>query len=167
MRILLIITCLAHIAFAFGMIPWMPERMVTTWGLDGKPSGFMSPITSAVIMSVTVALTGAIILGVSFFMSFATLHMPESFNIPNRDYWLNEENRPITVRRICSNVELIGVGTMFFILFVNWELFRANQTVPPGKPSDMLTYAVGVLLAAITFDCVRMLRSFRLPKEKD
>ena len=167
MRILLIVTCLANIAFAFGSIPWMPERMAIRFAFDGTPSGFMSPVVSGVMMSVTVCFVAVIILGVSFFASFVATHMPEFVNVPNRDYWMSEENRQKTVRRICSHAELIGVSTMLFILLVQWELFNANQMVPPKLEGSNVHIAVGVLLAVIAIDTVRMLLSFRLPKEND
>jgi len=145
----------------------MPEKMAVHFAPDGQVNRFDSSVVYAVMISVIVCFVAAIMLGISFFTSFVTTHMPESVNIPNRDYWLNEENRPITVRRICSNVELSGVGTMILFLLVQWEVFQANLTVPPGQPNiNVLMCGTGVLLAVITFDCVRMLRSFRLPKEK-
>jgi uncharacterized membrane protein len=66
MRILLITTCLANIAFAFGTLPWMPERVAHHFGLDGVPNGFMSPLTYALVMSIGNIFMGAIILGSSW-----------------------------------------------------------------------------------------------------
>jgi len=77
---------------------------------------------------------------------------------------MNEENRPKTVRRLCADVEFIGVATMLFILLFQWELFRANQMVPPKLEGNSLWIGTGVLLVVITIDIVRMLLSFRLPK---
>ena len=164
MRILLIITCLANIACAFGSLPWMPERIANHFDLNGVPNQFISPIVNAMLLSVTTGFMGAIILGVSYLMAFSTKHMPELVNIPNRDYWMNEENRPKTVRRLCVNVEFIGVASMLFVLLFQWELFRANQMVPPKLEGNSLWVGTGVLLVVITIDIVRMLLSFRLPK---
>jgi uncharacterized membrane protein len=158
---------LANIAFAFGSLPWMPERMAVHFATDGSVNRFDSSIVYAVIMSVVACFVAAIMFGVSFFTSFASTHMPESVNIPNRDYWMNEENRPKTIRRLSYPGELIGVGTLLLILLIQWELVRVNLTVPPGQPSiSVLMCSTGVLLAVIVFENVRVFLSFRLPKSE-
>jgi hypothetical protein len=164
MRILLITTCLASIAFAFGTLPWMPETIVTTWGLDGKPSGVMSPITYALVMSIGSVFVGAIILGCSLLIATGAEHYPESINIPNREYWLNEENRPKTVRRICASAEFIGVASMLFMLLCEWEIFKANQLVTPIMDNNNVHIGAAVMLGAVTIEIIRLLWSFRLPK---
>ena len=165
MRIFLFLTCLANIAFAFGSLPWMPERVANHFDLNGVPNGFMSPIVNALLMSVTTGFMGAIFLGASYLMVFLAKHMPEFVNIPNRDYWLNEENRPKTVQRLCANVELMGVATMIFMLFLQWEIFRANQMVPPKLEGNSTWIGTGILLVVIAID-IWMLLSFRLPKSE-
>jgi len=167
MRILLITTCLANIAFAFGSLPWMPERMAVHFATDGSVNRFDSPIVYAVIMSVVACFVTAIMFGVSFFTSFASTHMPESVNIPNRDYWMNEENRTKTIRRLCYPGELIGIGTLLLILLIQWELVRGNLMVPPGQPNiTVLMCGTGVLLAVIVFVSIHTYRSFCLPKKE-
>ena len=91
--------------------------------------------------------------------------MPELFNIPNRDYWLNDDNRPKTTRLLCSIIEIIGIATMLWILLIQWELFRVNQMVSPQGPHVYLYYATGIYLAVVLFACILPLWSFRLPKE--
>ena len=164
MRILLIITCLANIAFAFGSLPWLPDQVAPHFNSDGMPTRLEHPIVPAVIMSVVVVFTGATILGASWLM---TICPPYSFNIPNRDYWLSEENRPKTILRIRYSIELIGVGTMLFFLLLQWKVFQANQTVPPKLDGNNIWVGACVLLIVITVDTVRLLLSFRLPKENN
>jgi hypothetical protein len=54
---------------------------------------------------------------------------------------------------------------MLWILLVQWDLFRVNLTVPPGKlNSNILFYATIVLLAVLAVETVRFYLSFRLPK---
>jgi uncharacterized membrane protein len=166
MRILLITTCLANIAFAFGTLPWMPERVAIHFDSNGVPNGFMSPTTTALLLSFIVGFVGVTILGCSLLGAMIAKHMPEHFNIPNREYWLNEENRPKTVRRMCSYVESVGVVTMLVILQVQWEIFKANQMVPPKLEGNNLHIVTGVLLGVIAVYTVYLHWSYRLPKEK-
>jgi len=161
MRILFITICLANIVFAFGSLPWMPNPMGVHFALDGTPDGWGPPLVNALLMSLVVGIMAASILGSSWLITIAPSY---SFNMPNRDYWMSEERRPETIRRICSFCELIGVWTMLFFLIVQWQIFQANQTVPP-KPISIEPY-VGILLFVMIFETVRSLLSFRLPKEK-
>jgi uncharacterized membrane protein len=161
MRILFIATCLANIAFAFGSLPWMPNPMASHFDLDGTPNGAASPMVLAIIISTATVFSGTIFLSTSWLM---TILPSDYFSIPNGDYWLNEENRPQTIRRICSFTELMGVWMMLFILLIQWEIFQANQTVPT-KLGNNVHIASGVFLLTLTVATVRLLLAFRLPKE--
>ena len=163
MRTLLIITFLANIAFAFGSLPWQPEKIAVHFSFDGTANRFESPIVSAISMSIFVGIMAAVFIGAS--APHLMTRKPELINIPNRDYWLNEANRQQTIIRLCSSLGRIGFGVMLLILFSQWELFRANQMVPPVLHS-YLFYAIGILVAYIFFDQVRLYRSFcRLPED--
>jgi uncharacterized membrane protein len=143
----------------------MPNPMAIHFDINGTPNGFASPIANALLMSVFTSFIAVSLLGTSCMCSFAITHSPEFVNIPNRDYWLNEENRPKTIRRCCFFIEIIGIGTILFMLFIDIELFRVNLTVPPGKLNANVTfYATIVLLAVIVLELVRLCLAFRLPK---
>ena len=138
------------------------------FSLDGTPNSFMPAIANAVLMTIFTGIIAAIMLGTSALVAMAATHMPEHFNVPNREYWLNDENRPGTILRVCFSCEMIGVGTMLFILYVQWIIFRANQTAPPNLDGLMLMCVAGVFVAYIVFDQVRLYRSFcRLPEESE
>ena len=166
MRILLIITCLANIAFAFGSLPWMPEQIAVHYSPDGTVNRYESPFFFVALSCLLPCIIAPFILGISFMVSFMVMHTPEQFNIPNSDYWMNEENRPKTARRIAAfTIDLFGVGIMLFFLFIHGELVRVNLTVPPGQPNvEMLLYAFIILLAVWAFGFVYLYLSFRLPK---
>ena len=165
MRTLLIITFLANIAFAFGSLPWQPNPVAVHFSFDGTANRFESPIVSAISMSIFVGIIAAVFIGASALVPMYATRMPERVNIPNRYYWLNEENRPQTIRRFCFSVERIGIGMMLFILFLQWEIFQANRTVSPLIFRDYLLY---LFVAYIIFDQVRLYRSFcRLPEDDE
>jgi len=151
-----------NIAFAFGSLPWLPDQMAPHFGSDGTPTRLEPPAFTAVIMSVIAVFIGTTFLGVSWLMTVAP---SDSFNLPNRDYWLNKENRPKTIRRICSVVEFMGTAAMLFMLFVQWELFRANQTVPPKLEGVYVLFGICVFLIFVTIGTTRLYLSFRNTKD--
>jgi len=162
MRILFIITCLANIAFAFGSLPWMPNPVANHFAADGTPNGFMPPIADAILMSTIVGFIAFVLLGISFLFQ---LNLPSyCFNMPNRDYWLNEENRPKTMRILSLSIERIGVVTMLWMLYTQWEIFRANQTIPPKLHSEALYGSTILFVIIIIFEVVRLFLAFQMPK---
>ena len=166
MLILFIITCLVNIAFAFGTLPWMPEQIAVHFSPDGTVNRYESPFSFVALACILPCIIASFMLGISFMMSFSVMHMPEQFNMPNSDYWINEENRPKTAQRIAAfTIDLFGIGMMLLFLFIHGELVRVNLTVPPGQPNvEMLCYAPIVLLAVWAFGFVYLYLSFHFPK---
>jgi uncharacterized membrane protein len=166
MRILLIITCLANIAFAFGSLPWLPEQIAVHYSPDGTVNRYESPFSFVALACILPCIIASFMLGISFMMSFSVMHMPEQFNIPNSDYWMNEENRPKTAQRIAAfTIDLFGIGMMLLFLLMHWELVRVNLTVPPGQPNtDVILYGLIVCMVVWAFGFVYLYLSFRLPK---
>jgi len=145
MRTLLIIACLASIAFAFGSLPWQPDAFAF-----------------AVLISVFVSLLTALAFVVA---SMSFLSMPWTWwGTPNRDYWLNEENRPEAIRRCRFFIDKMGVAGMLFILFVQWAPFQIGREVFLAYRN----YILAAFLVIITFEFVRYWYSFyRLPKNSE
>ena len=146
MRILLITTCLANIAFAFGTLPWLPESV-----------GFMYAMKLSiytVIMTVPPLCTRWI-MAIPLFQ----------FGTPNRNYWYNEANRSQTIRRTCFCCDSIGVWGLLSCLFVQWEFFLACQRIPKAMSTLNVSLIICVPSIFIIIQLVRFYLSFRLPKE--
>jgi uncharacterized membrane protein len=164
MRIAFIGTFLANIVFAFGTIPGLPNPMANHFNLAGQADGFASPMDNAILMSILISVMAAIFLGTSGLMTKIATHMPTQVNIPNRDYWMNEENRPETIRRLRSFMDSMGFWLMAIFLFLQYETFSANQMVPPALNSVQLWIVLGTFLFLMLYETVRLFSLFRLPK---
>ena len=164
MRTLFLILCLANIAVAMGMIWWMPDPMATRFGDGGQPVSVMSPDVFAVFIGGLVVLFVLLVLGMPRWMRM----LPASlFNLPNRSFWMNEENRPRTERRIRSFLNAIGVAMMLLFLLLQWLTFQANRTTPPQLNLPIFWCSFAGFLAAIATLTVQFYLSFRLPKTTD
>ena len=167
MRILFIITCLANIAFAFGSLPWMPNPDINHKGIPTRSTGF-EHIVGAVLMSGIVGIVFAFMGGYVRENIVKMSNSSEPFRIPNSDYWLNEENRPKTIRRFRSFIESIGVGIMLLILLVQWTNFALAHGVWLKVDSVGMWLAEIVFYFFVAFCIIRFVHfrlSFRLPKE--
>ena len=164
MRTFFLLLCLANIVTAAAAVWVMPDPMATHFGRDHLADGFMSPAEYAALMG-----------GFVVFLAMVFLVMPRishriparRWNLPNRDYWLSEEHRPETMRRLCSFLDVIGFATMLFFLLVQWQVFHANQAAPPRlNPALFWPSLVAFFTVTITLS-IRMIRSFRLPKKTE
>ena len=164
MRTLFITLCLANIAFLFGTLPWWPK--------EGTSNELAIHLTIAVLICFGFGFMAAIFLGGSWLMTIAS---PTDFCVPNREYWTNKENLPQTIRRIRFSFELMGVLLLFFVLILQWELFQFLRAASPDRNPVVLWFADGILVAwftggilvaAVIFENLRLIWSFRLPKEK-
>ena len=164
MRTLFIIACLANIAFAFGTLPWMPEKVAVHFGIHGTPNGWDSPISNAIMMSIVIGLLAVIFLCMSLSMS---IFPSFCYSVPNRNYWLNEENRSQTIRRLRSFIKLSGIVVFLFFLFIQWEIFQANQRVPMTLNMIEIWIGMGIFIVFVLVESIRLHLSFRLPKGKE
>jgi hypothetical protein len=119
-----------------------------------------------VLISIIVAHLGA---GVLIGSMLTEMGLELSY-MPNRVYYLNEENRPQTIRRYRSFVESIGIGVMLFFLFIQWvtgQYFQAD--VPNLVETGVRNLMIGIctFFAFMVIECIRLHLSFRLPKGKE
>jgi hypothetical protein len=154
---------LLNVAFLFGSIPWWPKT--------GAPNELEIQIMSAVPICFVFGALAAIFLGFSWLMT--TMGPTDIAWIPNRDYWTKEENFSITVQRIRYSFEFSGVAMMLFALIVQWEDLRCSLNISKHV-SDAVDELILVefsafiaLIVIVIFKNIRLLRSFRLPKEQN
>ena len=176
MRTLFVITCFANIAFAFGTLPWMPEKVEYSFYCDGRYGRFIldedgryvlryksvSLLTHAVLMNITIIGVGAIFWGLSL-VPFTPI---TSYGTPNRNYWLKEENRPKIFRRARSYCESMGFGVMLVFLSIQWDIFSFNQ-VTSFHYHTVQDYATLIVIAFLIVETIRYVLFLRLPKGKE
>ena len=140
MRILFILTCLANIAFAFAMVPYKAGcgEMCCIANVFSKP---------ATICAIVVFIAMVI------FICTSNWYLSKRVNwwgIPNRDYWLKEENRQDAFEHARFSAAIVGIITMLVVLLGQW-IIRQN---------NFLLEVVGIvaccsLLFALVFESVR------------
>ena len=163
MRTLFIITCLANIVFAFGTLPWMPEKVAIHFGPDKTPNEWVSPLIYAILASTLVGVLGAAFFGLSSIPFTSTT----SYGTPNRDYWLKEENRPKVIQRLRFYFLSIGIGVLLVLLSYQWTIFHYNRTLPPYFDASVPFCCSIIFAVYVPIEIVRSYLFFRLPKGKE
>jgi sterol desaturase/sphingolipid hydroxylase (fatty acid hydroxylase superfamily) len=135
--------------------------MAVHFNADGFGDGFAPPLEHAVMLCVNIGIMAAVFVGMP---SLITVLPTWCINIPNRNFWAKEENRPQMIRRLRSFCDTFGVGIMCLFLLIQWTVFQANQKIPPKL--DMLTFwfTLGIFGIFCIIEIIRLNLSFRLPK---
>jgi len=162
MRILFLILCLANIVVAVVMIRWMPDPMAIHFGHGGLPNNFASPVGYAVLISGLVVFFAVLFLAMPWLLRV----LPVSWiSLPHCIFWMNEENRPRTTRRVGAFMASIGAATMVLFLLMQWLTFQANRATPVQLNMPIFLCVFTGFLAVFTTLTVRFGLSFRRPKK--
>jgi uncharacterized membrane protein len=152
------------IVIVFNLASWifLPDNVATHFGRGGQPDGWMSKGTHVIIF------TGLMILiYLSFVFSPKILDVVPAryISMPNREYWLTDENRPEAVRRMA--VLMFGFGTVTGILMLAVSILTVaanlSETV---RLNEGISYLLFLLYLGYTvWWVVRLLIAFRVPED--
>jgi uncharacterized membrane protein len=162
----MIISFAANILLAIGSLLVLPARVAIHFGFGGYPDSWASKyIVILILLIVEVPL-----FLIFFFTPSLVVKTPQRFiNLPNKDYWFREENKPVMKAKIESIMS--GFGAAFFVWFfvVNILCISANLHEPVRlNEIPFLTALVAFFIYTIYW-CVKFFRAFSLPsnnKEK-
>lgn len=154
-------TALASLAHFLYYYPQLPERVISRFGLQGEPQGYMDKTSFLVFML-------GLLLGLPLFLavvSWLTRYLPnELINMPNKDYWLHPSRRESSLRRMEAYVLWISAATSALLMYCNHFAFHANLN-PGAAAASFPLVSVGVYLAVILGIIIIMARNFRVPPE--
>lgn len=134
----------------------LPDRVATHFGPNGRPNGWMSRDAFVRFEIFTTLLPVAIMYAIGF---LASALPPSLINLPNKDYWLAEERRATTIRKLRVSMFELGNATLAFLLFVVWSIIDANKE-GPAEIGSMFTYALFVFLVFLAIWMFLLLRPF-------
>lgn len=105
--------------------PKLPSRVATHFNRQGEADGFSSKKTA---VTVNLALF-AILSGFFYGLGSLVGKLPDSLiNIPNKKYWLNQQNREKTIGKIAGFGIKIGIATQVYLLYLFQLTYRVNIT---------------------------------------
>lgn len=143
---------------------WLPERVATHFGFNGKPDGWMSRSTHTIFILGTAALLGLICAGSTYLTRFFA---DSSINLPNRAYWLAPERRHETHDKIFSLGLWIACLNTALLTALQVLVVRANRAIPVRLPAVEGVGLLAAFLVGITGLIVfSATRSWRIPDEE-
>lgn len=162
MRNVFIISFVANLVLTVVVVVVGPETMAIHFGAGGEPDGWASAKANALIMAGT---------DVLLFASFAFLPQlmritPDKWiNLPNKDYWLKEENRDRAVAMVGDQLFKLGAVMFAFMFVVGLLSLQANLSDPVLLREDLFWPPLVLVLAYTVYWTVGIYRMFRVPEE--
>lgn len=162
MRNLFIICFIANLVLTVVVMVLSPTNMAIHFGAGGEPNGWASAKVNALIM------TGidVLLFSIFFFMPQLIRLTPDRLvNIPNKDYWLRDENRGRMEDILASELYKYGTTMFVFMFVVGLLVLQANLSDPVQLREDLFWPPfIGIMVYSMYWT-VRMFMVFRVPEE--
>ncbi len=161
MRKLLVIVFLLSLVFNAVSHLLLPDEVAIHFSWGGRPDSW-GPKGVYTMLLVT---TDVVIFLMFFFMPILIAKTPKKWiNLPNKDFWLSEENIASTQDKVGGLMSEFGVAMLVFVIIVKALSLKANLSDPVRLDERVFFIGFGTFMVFTIVWCVRIFLSFRLPK---
>jgi uncharacterized membrane protein len=144
-------------------VAWIasPSHVAIHFGAGGEANGWAPAFINALLMAG---------MNVMIFLTFYFLpHMlrrmsPDWINLPNKEYWLLEENRGRMESMFTVSMYQFGTATLLFLFLVSLLSFNANLSHPVRLSDGLFWIAFTLYMLYTAYWTVTILRAFHFPK---
>lgn len=162
MRKVFILVFLVNIIFIAASLFILPDSVATHFSGGGEPDSFGSKYFFAAVLAISETFVFVIFL----FMPYIVIKSPPGLmNLPNKKYWLREENRPALKSKISTFFYEFGTAFFVFMFAIYFLAVKANFSEPVRLDNKFL-YSISIVLLLYTaYLLVKFILSFRTFKE--
>ncbi len=86
-------------------------------------------------------------------------------SLPNRYFWLTEENKPLAKQKLESLMPEFGIAVFIFFFFISILTLDANLSDPVKLNEPLFLTFLIIFLIYTVYWCIKFYKSFRVPKE--
>jgi len=160
MKTLFIVAFVANIILNIVSIVILPERVAIHYGEAGIPNGWAPNWVNALIMFGTDVLLFVSI----WFAPYLTMKTPSKWlNLPHKDYWMKEENKPRMLAILTSLMHEIGAALLLFMFAIGLLSILANLADPMRLNMPAFWVVFWILMIYTVYWCVKLYVRFRVP----
>ena len=160
MRKALLVIFVANLILAAVSLALLPDQVAIHFSGGGRPDSWASKefhITIFLVLEVPFFL-------LYYFAPVLPLGVSNKFlNLPNKDYWLQEENLSLLHRKFGSFMVEFGVVIFVFFFWISLLTLRANLREPVLLDYRIFMIVFIVFMSYTLWWLVRFVRSFRVP----
>lgn len=149
-------------ASALNIYNWqiLPDRVAVHFGNGGEPNGWAGKDSNFFITQGLYVFMFLMFYGSPFLIS----KIPSRWvNIPNRDYWLNPENRNITQTKMTTFMSEMGIYILLFFIYIGQLTVQANLNPSVRLDESEFCIALWIFCILIIYWMVKFLLAFRKP----
>lgn len=163
MRILFLATFAANIVLTLVSLVILPDNVAIHFGSDGEPDGW-APVWFHVLIFLGIQV---VLFVTIYFGSRMSLGLHGRWvNLPNKSYWLREENLPRAQERVASTMMEFGTALMLLLFVVGILTIKANLSDPVRLDNELFWPGFILLMAFVLYWCIKFLILFRIPKQQ-
>jgi uncharacterized membrane protein len=150
-----------NITLALGSLAVLPDKVASHYGADGAPDAWMTKEAHAVIM---VALDVGLLLLIAG-TPLLVMKLPRGLvNVPNKDYWLKDENRPALKGMFKGWMAEFGTALFLFFLCGGMLAVQANLSDPVRMNQGPFIGCLVAFSVYVVIWIIRFYRAFRIPE---
>ncbi len=164
MRAGFILVFIANVVLSLISLLLLPSRVAIHFGLGGMGDNWVPSYVNTLFF-----------IGTNMFLFFSLYFTPRLvfmfptkwINLPNKDYWLRLENKVHTVAIFSSLMWEFSIALFLFFFVVELLAIEANLSQPVRINEKLLFSALILFLLYTVYWCIKLFRSFRLPREME
>ncbi|NIM12574.1 MAG: DUF1648 domain-containing protein [Candidatus Aminicenantes bacterium] len=154
--LIFLLKILSNIVFYF----ILPDNIAIHFSSGGRPDSWAPKEINALIF-----------LGLDLLLFFLfwyapslVMNTPEKWiSLPNKSFWLKEENKPLVRQKLESLMSELGIATFVFMFLISILTIQANLSKPVKLDESLFVLFLIVFLIYVVFWCIKIFKAFRLP----
>ncbi|NQU41388.1 MAG: DUF1648 domain-containing protein [Lentisphaerae bacterium] len=161
MRTLFIVSFGLNLILTVVALALCPSNVAIHFGAGGEPNGWAPAYVNALIM------TGVdLLIFASFFFTPHLLRITPSrwINLPNKEYWLKDENKAKMESMLTAHMYQFGTLTLVFMFLVGLLALQANVADPIRFREDLFWWPFWLYMSYTAYWTVKLVRAFRVPE---
>ena len=161
MRQLFKFTFAANIILTIVSYFFLPAKVAMHFGAGGYPDSWCLKHTYILsFFAIDVPLFLLI-----YFMPLLIVKCPANLlNLPNKTFWLKQENHPRLKEKTNSVMSEFGAALFIFFFMAELLTFEANRSDPIRFNEHVFLSALILFLIYTVYWCVKLFRTFRIPE---
>jgi uncharacterized membrane protein len=154
------------LAILFNILSYviLPDRVAIHFSLGGRADGWASKEINLLFF------LGLYLLMFLLFWYSPSLLMntPKKWiNLPNKSFWLAEENKPAAIQKIESLMWKLGSAFFIFFFIISALTLDANLSNPVKFNESLFFIFLAIFLIYTVYWCIKLFQSFRLPQNRE
>lgn len=162
MRVLFLLVFTANVALSLVSPVVLPSQVAIHFGPGGSPDSWAPTYVNTLIFLATEIPLFALL----FFCPSLILRSPPALvSLPNKDYWLRDENKPKLRNKLESLIPEFGIAVFVFLFVVQLLVVRANLTAT-NRLDEPSFYVVFIgFFVYVGYWLLHLYSSLKIPQE--